>query len=168
MRLKILMASMLLALGIAPPASAVPVEIDFDNLSISGSAGITGTIFGLDNEDGTSTPSAIQLGIGNGLTQYTLTSELFGGISFASGQVAGGAIQQSTPVVGVGPSGFGPFTLSELIISVDGAGQRFFISLFEDNGQGRIGEFAAFTVREVTAVPIPANALLLLTGLGGL
>ena len=170
MQLKTLLASALAALGMAAPAFAVPVEIDFEAPgSVSGgSGGFSGTIFGLDNEDGSYTPSAILLDI-RGRVQYSLTSEFQGEITFAAGQVVDAFISQRDSVFGDAPLFPGrTFVLSDLAIGLEDPERQLFEFFFVETVDGPGTQFSGlpeFSIREL-AVPLPSSAILLLTGLG--
>lgn len=173
MRWKALLAAAMLGLGFAAPASAAPVEIDFENIGsvVAGIDSFSGTIFGLNNEDGTYTPSAIELNVRD-RSQYTLTTEFNGEVTFLGGRLVDISIAQTETVFGQAPLFPGlTFRIAELsILPGDLERQLFDVRFSEriDSNENILSGAPEFTIRELAAVPLPAGAILLLTGLCGL
>ena len=159
--LKSLLGACALATTLAAPAAAAPVNVDFSF------AGVTGTFFGLDDAITTLQP-ATTVSIFGIADDYLIAdfSAVSGGFFFSDGDL-------SFPDVSIGPSrqiiegeagtgSFGSLSCSQregcTLVEFDNFEEDFITT----------GPAAAMFTVTPAAVPVPAGAVLMLTGLAGL
>ncbi len=162
MTMKTLLGAAALASTTASPLAAVPINLDFSF------GGVSGTFYGLDNADGVAAATSLDFA---GLADDYIGIDLTRASSNAFGFADGALISVDIVIIGnqVGTAGTGSFghiysTPSfGYLTSVSSESSRGPLSgLLEADGR------TTFTQQPLSAVPLPAGGLLLLSGLAGI
>ncbi len=162
MSIKSITAAAAVALSMAVPANAVPVEIDF---FVQSKNYVGGTLFGLDNEiAGQQQVTMVEWNAGASTFDITATNPPTS-LGFVEFDPTGTFVLNAEVEHGAVVSQFG--TQLDWLLRI--IGSRNNNSFVLNNGNFTTYGSSGTTIREaVSAVPLPAGAVLLLSGLGGL
>lgn len=164
MTIKTFLGAAVLALTTAAPVAAVPINLDFSF------GGVSGTFFGLDNADGTSSATSFDFyGVFDTYLGVVIPVGVDNSFTFLNGDLFNVDFDYfvSTP----GQTGAGTLELLRFSRLIPGAGN--FSALTDeqrtsDRSLGAASGDPGFTQAPVSPVPLPAGAALLLTGLVGI
>lgn len=156
MNFKSFLGTAAFTLVISTPGLAAPIDLDFSF------SGVFGTFFGLDNTDGVSSASSVTFY--GAFDSYLLdsTGAVSNAFTFSAGSLTDMAFSYTDPVIGTGVSGL----LTDFDCLFDNcvtSEQTIPSGAFIDVA----GAIPVFTFRPVSAVPLPAGAALLSSGLIG-
>ncbi len=157
MNLKSLVATTAFALVFAPPGLAAPIDLDFTL------GGRPGTFFGLDDADGVSSASSVILtGLQDSYLFLPIGPEP-NAFTFSAGALTDIAFSFVGPIIGDEVDGI----LDNFDCSIDSCIIRERTIPFDVTTNLTYSP-PAFTIRPVTAVPLPAGGVLLFSGFIGL
>ncbi len=166
MTVKAFLGAAALAVTTAAPVAAAPIYLDF-SIGRYMDGTFTGTFYGLDNADGTSSVTSFDLiGLYDTYTGVDASPALNNLFSFSSGLLFDVDFELIPSKTGVPRNGY----LEELDIF---GSRNFWGGGVDETQHGSWIESiyfgrATFTQRLIPAVPLPAGAWLLLSGLAGL